>query len=58
MAMSPDISGKDLYLKLKERGILIRHLDMPRIENGNRITIGSQEQMQALVDEIRNILGK
>ncbi len=58
MAMSPDISGKDLYLTLKDRGILIRHLDMPRIENGNRITVGSKEQMQTLVNEIRSILGK
>ena len=57
-AKSPDVGGEELYLKLKDRGILIRHLDMPRIENYNRITIGSLDEMKALIAEIKDILGK
>ncbi len=50
------IGGKELYLKLKERGILVRHFDSQRIKDYNRITIGSISQMKALVKEIKNIL--
>ncbi|MBQ8427197.1 MAG: histidinol-phosphate transaminase [Clostridia bacterium] len=50
------IGGKDLYLKLKERGILVRHFDKERIKDYNRITVGSTWQMQTLVKEIKNIL--
>lgn len=57
-AKSDKISGKDLYLKLKERGILVRHFEKERIKDYNRITIGNIEQMQMLVKEIKNVLEK
>lgn len=49
-------SSKQLYLKLKENGILVRHFDAERLQDFNRITIGSREQMQSLVDALRKIL--
>ena len=55
-ASHPDIGGMDLYLKLKERGILIRHFETPRLKDYNRITIGTPEQMQALIKQVREIL--
>ena len=55
-AKSDKISGEDLYLKLKSRGILVRHFTSERIKDFNRITIGTMEQMSALVKEIENIL--
>lgn len=48
--------GKALYLKLKEMGILVRHFDKERLRDYNRITIGSREQMQALMDALTQIL--
>ena len=55
-ASSSRIGGGELYRKLKERGILVRHFTRPRIENFVRITIGTRDQMQALVDAIESIL--
>ena len=52
------IDGKELYLKLKERGILVRHFDKARIKDYNRITIGSMEEMQAYIDTVKTILEK
>lgn len=57
LAAHPDISGEKLYLKLKERGILVRHFKTARISNYNRITIGTMEQMELLVRTIKSILG-
>ena len=55
-AMHPALDGKALYLRLKEKGILVRHFDSPRLKSYNRITIGSLPQMQALVAAIKEIL--
>lgn len=55
-ARSPLISGEELYLSLKKRGILVRHFKKKRIEDFNRITIGTKEQMQALVCAVDEIL--
>ena len=55
-ATHPAIRGKDLYSKLKERGILVRHFDKSRLTEYNRITIGSREQMDALLTAIKDIL--
>ena len=43
------VDGETIYRELKRRGILVRHFTAARIANFNRITIGSQEQMELLV---------
>lgn len=55
-ARHPAISGEDLYLKLKEQGILIRHFSVERIKDYNRITIGTREDMETVTEKIRKIL--
>ena len=50
------VGGEELYLKLKERGILVRHFGLPRICEYNRITVGLPEQMQVLCEAVREIL--
>ena len=56
-ASHPEVDGETLYQELKKRGILVRHFSSSRIRNFNRITIGTQEQMQLLVSTVKNILG-
>lgn len=50
------ISGEELYLKLKDKGILVRHFTSERIKDFNRITIGTLEEMYALVKAVSEIL--
>ena len=52
-ARHPKLDGKQTYLNLKAGGILVRHFDKPRLNEYNRITIGSREQMAALVEAMR-----
>ena len=54
-AKSDKISGEDLYLKLKERGILIRHFSQKEICDYNRITIGSADEMSMFFKTVAEI---
>lgn len=55
-ARHPAISGEELYLELKKRGVLVRHLTGKRINDFNRITVGSKEQIDILLEKIKEIL--
>ena len=57
-AKHPDVDGEVLYKELKEMGILVRHFTSPQIAQFNRITIGTIEQMKALLQAIDLILNK
>ena len=54
--VSDRITSLELYTKLKERGVLIRRFDKAGIETWSRITIGTREQMDILLKNIREIL--
>ena len=55
-AKHPCVDGGVLYARLKEMGILVRHFEKPRIRDYNRITVGTREQMTALLDAVKVIL--
>lgn len=55
-AKHPKVNGKELYLKLKENGVLVRHFDAPLLTDYNRITIGSAEQMRTFIDTLQTVL--
>ena len=57
-AQSDKVGGGELYQKLKQRGILVRHFTAERIKEFNRITIGTQEQMETLIQTVKDILSQ
>ncbi|MBR7088742.1 MAG: histidinol-phosphate transaminase [Mogibacterium sp.] len=52
----PEVPGDVLFHKLRERGVIIRHWDKPELNDYNRITIGSREQMELLLREVSEVL--
>lgn len=50
------IGGMELYLSLKEKGVLIRHFETPLLKDYNRITVGSDEQMECFIKTVSEIL--
>ena len=41
---------------MKEKGVLIRHFDKQRIADYNRITVGDRQQMEILIEKIKEVL--
>lgn len=48
-----DLTGKDIYKRLKEKGILIRYFDTDGIKDFVRISVGTDEDMERLLTEIK-----
>lgn len=55
-AKTEKMDGGELYMALKEKGILVRHFSNPKIAQYNRITIGTKAQMERFIDTIKQIL--
>jgi len=53
----PDWDGAELATALRSRSIIVRHFRAPRIDQFLRITVGTDEQCDALVQGLRAILG-
>lgn len=52
------IDGQTLYLKLKDKGILVRHFNDERIKDYVRISIGTDNEMGKLLAAIDEIIGE
>ncbi|MCJ1884946.1 histidinol-phosphate transaminase [Pseudomonas sp. LA21] len=52
-ARHPQRDGAELAAALREEGVIVRHFKQPRINQFLRISIGTEEQNQALVDALR-----
>ena len=50
------VPAKTLFAGLRERGVLVRYFDKPRIDNFLRITIGTDQEMQVLTETLAEIL--
>ena len=48
--------GRVLFQKLREKGILVRYFDKPKIDNYLRVTIGTDEEMDSFLREAELIL--
>ncbi len=55
-AKHPTADGKEIYLRMKQKGVLIRHFDTPRLCQHNRITVGSREQMAVFMEKLKEVL--
>ncbi len=54
---SEGVAGK-LYQRLKERKILVRYWDKPRLDNSLRISIGTDEDMRQVLTTIKELLAE
>lgn len=50
------VRGIELYLGLRDRGILVRHFSKPPIDEYVRITVGTPEQMRTLCAAMKEML--
>ncbi|MDY3747918.1 MAG: histidinol-phosphate transaminase [Lachnospiraceae bacterium] len=55
-ASHPDYKASDLFAALREKDIYVRYFSLPRIDNYLRITIGTDEQMQTLIEFLKNYM--
>ena len=47
---------REVYLKLKERGILVRYFEDPCVEDGLRISVGTDAEVDQLLRELAEVL--
>ena len=55
-ARHPERSGDELFAGLRQRGVLVRHFQKPRIADFLRITVGTDEQCGRLIAELRDLI--
>lgn len=54
----PQYRARELYEALKQEDIYVRYFSAPRIDNYLRVTIGTEEEMEALYAFLRRFMGK
>lgn len=50
------VKAQDIFCKLREKNIYVRYFNIPRIDNYLRITIGTDREMDRLVEELEKIV--
>lgn len=55
---APGVSGAQMYERLRQRGVLVRHFGRERIADYNRVSIGTREQMDFFLGAVRDILDR
>jgi histidinol-phosphate aminotransferase len=56
LVQPPQANAEYLYQKLKEQGILVRYFQQTRLDDKLRITIGTDEQNQILINALMNLM--
>lgn len=51
-----NVYAKELYEKLKEKGVLVRYFKKNRIDNYLRVTIGTDEEMEIFIEKLKEII--
>ena len=55
-AKTAKMDGGQLYETLKSKGVLVRHFKNLKISQYNRITIGTKQQMEILINTLKEVL--
>lgn len=53
----PAHEAVQLFQSLRQRGVLVRYFNQPRIDQYLRVSIGTDEEMQAFIHAIQDIIG-
>lgn len=54
-AQHEKLSAKEIFTYLREKGIFVRYFNKPRIDNFLRITIGTDEEMELMLEKLSEI---
>lgn len=54
----PGVEGQALYDGLRTKGVLVRYWNQPKIRDYLRITIGTREQMEQVLEKLEEILNE
>ena len=52
------VAAKDIFTALREQDIYVRYWNKPRINNSLRITIGTDEEMDRLLEFLKEFLAR
>jgi len=52
------IAAKDIFQQLRDKGVLVRYFDQPRINEYLRVSIGTDEEMDAFIQAVQEIVGE
>lgn len=55
-ARHPERAGKEIFADLRREGILVRRWDIPEIQDWLRISIGTDEDMAAMIEALKRII--
>ncbi|MCX7749405.1 MAG: histidinol-phosphate transaminase [Clostridia bacterium] len=53
----PDIEAYNIFQGLREKGVLVRYFNKPRIKNYLRVSIGTDEEMEVFYKGVKEIIG-
>jgi len=53
-----EIHGEELFKRLRQKGILVRHFNRPRIDNYIRVTIGKDDEMDIFIEQLKKVISE
>jgi histidinol-phosphate aminotransferase len=56
LARRPGADQAPVAAALAERGVLVRHFPTPRLRDALRVTVGTDEEIDVLVDHLRTLV--
>ena len=53
----PTVPAQTLFAGLREKGVLVRYFNQPRIDNYLRVSIGTDQEMDAFLTAVKELIG-